>query len=849
MLKEKIKKYFRDYPQLRVLFFFDKEENHREEMATLEVTGIRIVRWSHNDFLLKTKLHGDWLEEKVFLYFPVAAPNDEAAYRAFPLLDLMVANKVLALDDLGEFMQEFGLNGHQKGLVREYMSELQYKTVQDVCRPILTSAKLQKNVLQQGILSAILGFSKIESWSVLLGKLFTLGLPEFEKDLVRVTKKVLDNRLLDILQEKSKEYLGVALTDLSTTELLGMLQRILYNKITQTISVVSEEDDYARLKIIKPDGLIRFNQFLQEVEQNKAVQERLTNGLRWVEQDIRGEKLIGVYGAEADFSMYTSKMLWSVLTLRQKTLSINPVAAIEQLEQLSLQPDLSDSVAESLAFMIESAKMFAAINRISSYVLDHPDAYIQQYARAWMKIDTAYRRAIFVYQNLDKSEIPTQLDIENINAEVNKSYEQHIDKLNREWLKSLAHVDFDYKKLTTAKQYDFYEREVANSKQKVVVIISDALRYEAGVELLGEMHGDNKNIAKIGYQLASIPSKTSIGMAQLLPGTKKIWQANDVIVDGISSSGTENRQKIVQSNNEKSTAVRYENIKDFKEGAMRELFKEKSFVYVFHDVIDATGDKKPSERRTFGVVEECIKELKRFIKMLHSSYGVRRVIITADHGFLYNDRKIEDKDKENLSGYEALQTHNRYEIVKENKAPTIGYKIPLSATTQFDDDLFVLIPDAVNRYKKAGVGHQFVHGGASLQELVVPVIESSRAEKEVTKKVKPMLLSTGNLRMVSNILTVQVLQENKVSRFEKELTVNFGLYKDSTLVSNEVEILLNETSESPSSRMHRVELTLSGTATQETFLRLKAFDAEKKDKLNPLIDVPVQNNTLIQADF
>ncbi len=110
-----------------------------------------------------------------------------------------------------------------------------------------------------------------------------------------------------------------------------------------------------------------------------------------------------------------------------------------------------------------------------------------------------------------------------------------------------------------------------------------------------------------------------------------------------------------------------------------------------------------------------------------------------------------------------------------------------------------------------------------------------------------MLLSRGQLRAVSNILRVQILQENKVSRFEKELTVTVGLYKDLDLVSNEQTLILNSTEDAPSERTHRVELNLLPSAAKESLLKLKVFDVD--DKLNALIEELVQNNTLIQTDF
>lgn len=223
------------------------------------------------------------------------------------------------------------------------------------------------------------------------------------------------------------------------------------------------------------------------------------------------------------------------------------------------------------------------------------------------------------------------------------------------------------------------------------------------------------------------------------------------------------------------------------------------------------------------------------------------MFITADHGFLYNDREIQEKEKEQLPKVNMVQSHNRYFLTEESIDPELGYCLPLSATTVFEENLFVTIPASVNRYKKQGVGHQFVHGGGSLQELVVPLIESSRKREKVTKKVNPLLVHKGTLKVVSNILRLNILQENEVSRFEKERTIKIGIYKDNELVSTEEELLLNTTSQSPSERMSRIELTLSSDVATETILKLKVFDVE--DTLNPIIEERVQNSTIIPTDF
>jgi uncharacterized protein (TIGR02687 family) len=844
-MKDKIEKYFRQHPELRVLFFFDEQGEYRAEVEALDLPGIQKLYWSQNNFYLKTRLHSDDLrDEKVLLYLPMAAPRTNEAYHAFPLLGLLIANKELSLDDVGQFMDDFQLKRNQKNLVSKYMRELKYATVQDVCRPVLSAAHFEEKNLVQGLVSAFLRFSSITPWSLLLGKMLALALPSQAEELSRFQNKIEENQLLDLLQQKTHDFFGDRLYDLSADSLFDLLRRVWYNQITQTLSLKSS-DPY---KALKMDGstLVFFNQFVQETERNRRVQEKLDEALELVKNDIQSRKLIEVYGQGAGFAWYPEDMLWELMALELSNLTINPSGSIERLENLSLQEDLAQPLTETLQFLIHSARMFDKIKGIRSYILDTPDQYILSYTNEWMLVDTAYRKAVRIYRHGDLADAKVRLGLDAVMEGVNAAYEKHLDALNRDWLKCLNQYNFDYHNIRAPKQYDFYKREVEPYDQKVVVIISDGLRYEAATDLLASLHGDPKNTADIRYQLASIPSKTNIGMAQLLPGHEPTFTDGSIAIGGIKTEGIANRRQILTLKNQDATAEQFSALQGKTQEELREIFKRK-LVYVYHDVIDARGDKSASEDRTFLAVDEAIEDLKKFIKSLHATYNVARVLVTADHGFLYNDRPIDEKDKESSPNGKVVQNHNRFEISSDSKPVEMGYKFPLSATTKFTGELFVTIPQSVNRYKLQGVGHQYVHGGGSLQEVVVPVIDSSRKRQEITKKVTPMLVEHRQLRVVSNILRVQLLQTNKVSRFEKEITISIGLYKDLELVSNEQIILLNSTEEAPSERMHRVDLNLAAVAAKESFLKLKVFDVE--DKLNPLIEELVQNSTLIQTDF
>ena len=846
MLINQITNLFEKNSDLKVLFLFDPDYQFENEFKSLELDGVRCVKVDSNYFFIKHKIHSEWMHEKVFLYFNIPSPHKTGRYLEFPLLDLLEANKEIVTDDEEAFLEEFGLARSQKNLIKKYMKELQFITIQEVCRPILTPDKLDEPTLQQGLIAAFLKFSKTTSWPNIIAKILLLAKPDKEAEWNRFYKKVIEMGLLSVLRNRFKFYFGIEPEELSQEKLKELLQKIRYNQITHLISEPLKTDPYSKLKIKEITVWTNVLQIIQESSRHPQVNGKLKEVIDWAGENIKGEKIIELYSMDVEYGHLTDDMAWVILYAQIENIDFNPQSVIQKLNNILTVHDLGFEVRNSASFLIQLATMISKINAVSKYTLNNPDEYIREYTSSWSIIDRTYRRATRKYRELSPD--PNLFDADKLYQVLNKRYDNFIEKVNREWLTCLSEFGFDYTSLSCPKQYEFFKREIEGSSVKTVVIISDALRYEAAEELVGLLHGDDKNIAEIGYQLASIPSKTNVGMAQLLPGKNKLFNQGKITIEGVSTDGIDKRQQILKLFDEEALAVQFSAIQGMSIQESREVFKA-PLVYVYHDVIDATGDKRASERRTFKAVDDALEELMKFTNKLHHTFNVTRVFITSDHGFLYNDLEIEEKDKEPGSGLDTIDSHNRYEILDTPVKPKLGFCVSLKSTTVFKDeeDLFVLTPESTNRYKKQGVGHQFVHGGASLQELVVPVINSYRKSLAVAKKVKAIITNESQLKVVSNILRVNILQEKRVSRTEKELEVSVGLYKDNELVSNEVFLELNSTAESPTERMHKFELVVNSTASKETFLKLKVYDVE--ERLNPLIELRVNNQTLIQPDF
>jgi uncharacterized protein (TIGR02687 family) len=844
MLKEKVEQYFERYNDLRILFFFDEGLEYEKNVEELNPNGIQVLKYADNPFRLKVLFAEADPSERFVLYCPFAYPSNQEDYHRFPLLGLVVANKTLELDNVGEFMDRYGLQRHQKSLVSKYMSELKYAGVQKICEPILRPGKLDEHKLQQGLVSSFLKLGEIQPWTLIAARLMLLTKTGDHKEFDRVARKIISLGMEDDIVERISNNLGLNLKELALKNVHELAVRIHYNLLTLNIDEASKDDPYSTLKVTERRDITSVLQFYSDVERSKfaANFEALRESFK---DEIRGEKLVAVYGAELRFEEYTSSMVFAIIREMLPSLDSDPKKVYERLEEIGLSEKIEPSVRSFMNYLVAVAKAIIEINAHSDYELNTPDEYIAKYTKGGYRVDFNYRKAVFIFKKLVLADLPEDINPEGIQAKLNDAYEKHIDKLNRSWIKCLSENEFDYAALQVPKQYDFYEKEVKGLDQKVAVIISDALRYEAAQEFLSELHGDPQNTAEMRHMLASIPSKTNVGMAQLLPGAKS-FKTSEVKVDGNKIAGIEQRNQILKSYSENSVAIGYPELESLTRDEKREIFKN-DVVYVYHDVIDSIGDKRVSEHRSFDAVSEAIAELKRLVKTLHATLNVAKVFITSDHGFLYNERKIEDKDKEEMPAKDSIQAHNRFFLSKDKQEMELGFSFPLEKTTKFESDVWVNIPFSVNRYRRQGVGHQFVHGGGSLQELVVPLIESSRKREEVSKKVSPLLIDTVRMRVVSNILKVSILQESPVSRFEKERVVTIGLYNEQELVSNLEKVELNFTSESPTERMVRKEIILEAAAAGHSFLKLKIYDID--DKLNPLIEERVQNNTLIETDF
>lgn len=104
-------------------------------------------------------------------------------------------------------------------------------------------------------------------------------------------------------------------------------------------------------------------------------------------------------------------------------------------------------------------------------------------------------------------------------------------------------------------------------------------------------------------------------------------------------------------------------------------FRDHDVIDVYHNLIDATGDKPATEDRVFEAAEKTLDELVQLVKKLAAA-NANNLLITADHGFIYQHRPIDESD---FSGSEVVGEtilfRNRRFVLGHGLKPQQGLKL------------------------------------------------------------------------------------------------------------------------------------------------------------------------------
>jgi hypothetical protein len=304
-------------------------------------------------------------------------------------------------------------------------------------------------------------------------------------------------------------------------------------------------------------------------------------------------------------------------------------------------------------------------------------------------------------------------------------------------------------------------------------------------------------------------------MAALLPGIRlSVGSKMEVLVDGNPTISTANREAVLCKENPNSVAVTYNDLLQMNQMQKRDLTKEKDVIYIYHNVIDAIGDKLATENKVFKDCTTAIDEISNIVRVIVNDLSGARVLITADHGFLYTYKPLEESQKISMQTFsgDTYEIGRRYALVPTQT--TADYLLPVATDYELGGvPVKGYAPQDIVRIKRPGGGENYVHGGISLQEMVVPVIvyQGMRTGYKNYVEVKsPGLILISESRRVSNmVFSLNFFQKvpvkDKVQKSDYRICFTD---EDGTPVSDIQTIFADRSSVNDLERVFRLKFTL-----------------------------------------
>jgi uncharacterized protein (TIGR02687 family) len=504
---------------------------------------------------------------------------------------------------------------------------------------------------------------------------------------------------------------------------------------------------------------------------------------------------------------------------------------------LADSPDIPRRALHAVYDALVAAADFYALRNLHKPGFDYPSAaaMYRAYEADLYRFDQLYRHFC---EAADAAEAASWGILKPLRADIEAHYGNwYLTNMTLAWGKFLEGHGGLLEKWRiddVANQQGFYDKNVKpwlreGDSRRAFVIISDAFRYEVAEELTTELNGKYRFEATLASQLGVLPSYTALGMASLLPHRTLAYKGSDVLVDGKSSVAGE-RDAILQGVG--GLACKFDQLMAMKKDDGRELVKDKRVVYIYHNTVDAIGDDGKTEGKTFEAVRTAIDELAALVGYIVNNLNGYHIVVTADHGFLFTETARVETDKSKLREKpdNAVAANKRYVIGPKLPAADAAWHGKLSVTAGVDGDMEFWIPKGANVFHFVG-GARFVHGGAMLQEIVVPVVTVKHVRGKSAQETRPELVTVqvlgSNHRITSAYCRFQLIQMDAVSERVKPITLRVAVYEDGEPVTDVQTVKFDSSSGNLDERKKWVNLVLTDRPyNKKTPYRLVLRDAD-----------------------
>ncbi len=356
----------------------------------------------------------------------------------------------------------------------------------------------------------------------------------------------------------------------------------------------------------------------------------------------------------------------------------------------------------------------------------HAEA-VSRYVEHGASIDRLHRELGQRRVELLYDKVPDFARLRAVIEATRKAYLKWQDARAREWAQlCVEEGPLPGAELRQRQIFDDVVAPMLEDGHKTALFMVDAMRFEMAGEFLELLSKTDRKVAKLRPYLAELPTMTEIGMNALAPvvqGGKLRVQVKDKgkakaqRFKGFSTGefvvhDPKTRRRAVAGRTRGRTCpgLSLEALlrKDLQK--LGSIIAEAQLVVVHSENIDAAGEKGVG----LSVFSGELLRLRKAWQLLRDA-GVTRFVITSDHGFLLRV----PGDAELDSGHDNARA--RYALNSGPSNSSEHYSVPLRALDYEGEDGYLVFPRGGEVF--AGGKHRnFVHGGNSPQERVIPVL-------------------------------------------------------------------------------------------------------------------------------
>lgn len=784
----------RDSPAGRgIVFWYDEEAEGREleEIRdTLQRQGIQVWELTEqNSFRTKLLLEVEQPEASFLLYAPFPKPEPEANY----LLDILLYSAEFKTDETELLAGELGLDAAvARPFLERYKLFFRAKGRREQFKRLLPLQGDERD-WKTAVFAVLAGVNSTHPQDIFRA-ILEEGLDEEKNEaLVRIKKFAYRTDFYAWIYA----YFGIP--EQGTSSLQEVFATLVYCHVTTALPELE-----GHLSIYETRTPNACYVFLEDWLGDPRGREVLTPLLRQLEGEWGIFGLLQELPAEtiANCTTFPVVDVWLLDYLREMLLH-HEVSGLplEELIQRRLAGVWAQEKHFRLAYHFYRYALYLTLEKETAtnpHYRNKGADWAQAYVDRDWRIDQVYRKLMWVYSEAGMPEELTPLR-DKLTAWYEDEFIAALARYTDEVVGEELATHWPIKGLM--QQHRFFSTTIAplveNTSERIFVIISDALRYEAGAELAERLMKRLNADVTLKPMQGVLPSYTRLGMAALLPGKiTGIDEQGTVYVNGMPVRGIREREKVLQQEVPASRAFWVEEFIQLGKEKGLQAIRGQRVIYIYHNRIDATGDQQVTETYTFQDVRQAIDELERVVGRLAGTFGAKRIFITADHGFLYQHTPVTAEQLAERVGGGVVDQNRRFALGHNLKVPVGGQSLSLA---YLGLDLEAVIAKGQIRFRSGG-GMKFVHGGAMPQEVILPLIQyreihgQARRKEEQRTDVRVAMRS----RVITNYqFNVIFFQEQKASAEIRPRHLRAAFYKGEERISNEVILVFDSEEEAP----------------------------------------------------